>query len=36
MLVDIALWIIVIAMIALIPCGCILTREKAKPPPVIH
>ena len=32
MLVNAALWIILVAMIALIPCGCILTRSPDKPP----
>jgi hypothetical protein len=27
MLVDIALWIILLAMLALVPVGCILTRS---------
>ncbi len=29
---NLALAVIVIAMLALIPCGCIMTRPKRKPP----
>lgn len=33
MLINIVLWVILVALIALIPCGCILTRPGAKGPP---
>ena len=33
MLVNAGLWLILAAMIALIPLGCILTRTKSKGPP---
>jgi hypothetical protein len=32
MLTNVALWIILIGMIAIIPCGCIMTRRPNKPP----
>jgi hypothetical protein len=33
-LIDVALWIILIALIALVPCGCYFTRSgKSSTPP---
>lgn len=37
MLIDAILWVILIAMFALIPCGCIMTRSAGKgAPPAAH
>jgi len=35
MLMNIALWIILVAMIVIVPCGCVLTRPGSEnhPPP---
>jgi hypothetical protein len=33
MLLDAVLWVILAAMIAIVPIGCIMTRSKAKGPP---
>ncbi len=36
--INIALWLILVAMIAIIPIGCVVTRRKSgdAPPPAAH
>jgi hypothetical protein len=37
MLIDTILWVVLIGMIAVVPCGCIMTRSASKSaPPATH
>ncbi len=37
MLIDAALWLVLIGLIVVVPCGCILTRSEHKStPPAAH
>jgi hypothetical protein len=37
MLIDTVLWFILAGIIAIVPCGCILTRRRTEtPPPAAH
>jgi hypothetical protein len=37
MLIDAILWVVLIGMIAVVPCGCIMTRSASKSaPPAAH
>jgi hypothetical protein len=37
MLIDAILWLILVALLVLIPCGCIMTRSAGKnAPPAAH
>jgi hypothetical protein len=35
--INIALWLILVGLIAIIPIGCVMTRRKrGEPPPALH
>jgi hypothetical protein len=35
--INIVLWVILVAMIAIVPIGCVMTRRKGgEPPPAAH